>query len=195
MQVPRRRRHETKQTISLVLLHRFCLLSVTLECNAKLVEHSFNSFPLSILWKNILDLKKCPISSWMRHKSSFQRVKYKYNKEHFKTIWITEHLKLFWRKRLYCHNDCPFFIKILIQFSRNDHIYSKLDVMQHNIHLVFSVMIIALLSTLVYLQCVGQYEICNSAASHEDCFIGLVSNADESRMLNSLKERGGEDLY
>ena len=43
----------------------------------------------------------------------------------------------------------------------------------------------------------GQYEICSSAAaSYEDCFIELVSNADESRMLNSLKERrGGEDLY
>ncbi len=56
-------------------------------------------------------------------------------------------------------------------------------------------MIIALLSTVVYVKCVGQYEICNSAASYEDCFIGLVSNADESRLLNSSKERGGEDLY
>ena len=56
-------------------------------------------------------------------------------------------------------------------------------------------MIIALLSAVVYLQRAGQYEICNSAASYEDRFIGLVSNADESRMLNPLKERGGEGLY
>lgn len=56
-------------------------------------------------------------------------------------------------------------------------------------------MIIALLGTVVYVKCVGQYEICKSAASHEGCFIGLVANADESRMLNSFKERGGEDLY
>lgn len=67
--------------------------------------------------------------------------------------------------------------------------------MQHNIHLVLSVMMIALLSAVVYSYCVGQCEIWSSAASDEHCFIGLVSNADESWLLNSLKERGGEDLY
>lgn len=45
------------------------------------------------------------------------------------------------------------------------------------------------------LSCVGQYGKCSSAASYEDCFIGLKSDADESRMLNSFKEPGGEDLY
>lgn len=41
----------------------------------------------------------------------------------------------------------------------------------------------------------GQCEMWSGAGSYEDCFIGLVSNTDEGRMLNSLKEQGGEDLY
>ena len=50
-----------------------------------------------------------------------------------------------------------FFITAQIQLSRNDHIYSKLDIMQHNIHLVLSVMIIALLSAVVNFYYVWQF--------------------------------------